>query len=73
MVAWIRLKAGQTATEEEIRAFCREKLAYFKAPQFIRFVDAYPMTLSGKTQKFKMRQFEIENRGLQDLANRQTA
>jgi fatty-acyl-CoA synthase len=73
VVAWIRLKAGQTATEEDIRAFCREKLAYFKAPQFIRFVDAYPMTLSGKTQKFKMRQFEIENRGLQDLANRQTA
>jgi len=73
VVAWIRLKAGQSTNEDEIRAFCREKLAYFKAPQYVRFVDEFPMTLSGKTQKFKMRQFEIESRGLRELANRQTA
>jgi fatty-acyl-CoA synthase len=73
VAAWIRLKAGCTADEEEIRAFCREKLAYFKAPQYIRFVDAFPMTLSGKVQKFKMREFEIESRGLREVAERQTA
>jgi fatty-acyl-CoA synthase len=73
VVAWIRLKADQTTDEEEIRVFCRGKLAYFKAPQYIRFVDEFPMTLSGKAQKFKMRQFEIESRGLQEIANRQTA
>ena len=73
VVAWIRLKAGQTTDEEEIRAFCRDRLAYYKVPQHIRFVDAYPMTLSGKVQKFKMREFEIATRGLEAVANRQTA
>jgi fatty-acyl-CoA synthase len=62
VVAWIRLRAGVIANEEEIRAFCRARLAYFKVPEHIRFVDAYPMTLSGKVQKFKMREFEITSR-----------
>jgi fatty-acyl-CoA synthase len=73
VVAWIRLKAGQTATEEEIRTFCRDRLAYYKVPAHIRFVESYPMTLSGKVQKFKMREFEISTRGLEAVANRQTA
>jgi fatty-acyl-CoA synthase len=73
VVAWIRLKAGQTATEQEIRTFCRDRLAYYKVPEHIRFVDSYPMTLSGKVQKFKMREFEISTRGLEAVANRQTA
>ena len=77
VVAWVRLKAGVTtrvtADEEEIRAFCRARLAYYKVPQHIRFVDAYPMTLSGKVQKFKMREFEIASRNLEAVANRQTA
>jgi fatty-acyl-CoA synthase len=64
VVAWVRLKSGATADEEEIRAYCRQKLAYFKVPQYVRFVDSYPTTLSGKVQKFKMRQFEMETRGL---------
>ena len=63
----------QTALEEEIRAFCRDRLAYYKVPEHIRFVDSYPMTLSGKVQKFKMREFEISTRGLEAVANRQTA
>ena len=73
VVAWIRLKAGQTADEEEIRTFCRERLAYYKIPEHIRFVESFPMTLSGKVQKFKMREFEIAARGLEAVANRQTA
>ena len=73
VVAWIRLKADVTANEEEIRAFCRARLAYYKVPEHIRFVDAYPMTLSGKVQKFKMREFEIATRILEVVANRQTA
>jgi fatty-acyl-CoA synthase len=72
-VAWIRLKAGQTADEEGIRTFCRERLAYYKIPEYIRFVESYPMTLSGKVQKFKMREFEISARGLEAVADRQTA
>jgi fatty-acyl-CoA synthase len=73
VVAWIRLKAGQTADEEGIRTFCRERLAYYKIPEYIRFVESYPMTLSGKVQKFKMREFEISTRGLEAVANQQTA
>ncbi len=73
VVAWIRLKTGATADEEEVRAFCRARLAYYKVPEHIRFVDAYPMTLSGKVQKFKMREFEIATRGLEKVATRQTA
>ena len=73
MLAWIRLKPGEAAEEEDIRAFCRERLAHFKIPQYIRFVDEFPMTLSGKVQKYKMRQFEIEQRGLTAVSRQQTA
>jgi fatty-acyl-CoA synthase len=73
VVAWVRLKPGETAGEEEICAFCRAKLAHFKVPQYVRFVDSYPMTLSGKVQKFRMRQREIEERGLHKAAGQQTA
>jgi fatty-acyl-CoA synthase len=73
VVAWVRLKPGATADEDEIRAYCRDKLAYFKVPQHVRFVDSYPTTLSGKVQKYKMREFEIEERGLANLASQRTA
>jgi fatty-acyl-CoA synthase len=63
VLAWIRLKAGVTATEEEIREFCSGKIAHYKIPQFIRFVDAFPMTVTGKIQKFRIRQIEIQERG----------
>src|SRR5262249_16791038 len=73
VVAWVRLKPGALAGEEEIRAFCRETLAYYKVPQYVRFVDAFPMTLSGKVQKYKMRQMEVEWRGWDGGAGTQTA
>ena len=72
VVAWIRLKAGQTANEEEIQIFCRDRLAYYKIPRHVRFVEVYPMTLSGKVQKFRMREFEIAARGLEAVASRPT-
>ena len=59
--------------EEEIREFCREQIAYFKIPEHIRFVTEFPATLSGKIQKFKMRAFEIEARGLHSVAAAATA
>jgi fatty-acyl-CoA synthase len=73
VVAWVRLAPKQTATEEEIRAFCREQIAYFKIPEHIRFVTDFPATLSGKIQKYKMREFEIEARGLESIAAARTA
>jgi fatty-acyl-CoA synthase len=71
--AWIRLKAEQAATEEEIREFCRGKIAYFKIPQYIRFVEAFPTTVTGKIQKYKIREFEIRARGLEQAARLETA
>jgi fatty-acyl-CoA synthase len=73
VVAWVRLRPDETATEAEIRDFCKGQIAYFKIPEHIRFVDDFPATLSGKIQKYKMREFEIEARGLQLEANAETA
>ena len=73
VVAWVRLRPGVEATEAEIRDFCQGQIAYYKIPEHIRFVDDFPATLSGKIQKYKMREFEIEARGLQNVANAATA
>ena len=54
--AWIKLRAGEAATDEEIRAYCTGKIAHFKIPKIIRFVDSFPMTITGKVQKFVMRE-----------------
>jgi fatty-acyl-CoA synthase len=58
--AWIVLKPGQQATEEEIRAFCQGQIAHYKIPRYIRFVTEMPMTVTGKVQKFIMRDRMIE-------------
>ncbi|MGP0076032.1 MAG: AMP-binding protein [Bryobacteraceae bacterium] len=71
VAAWIRLK--EPAREEEIREFCRGRIAHFKVPQYIRFVDAFPMTVTGKVQKFRIREMEIRDRGLEEAARIQTA
>ena len=62
--AWIVLKPGQRADEDEIRSFCREQIAHFKIPRYIRFVDEMPMTITGKVQKFVMRDRMIGDLGL---------
>ena len=54
VVAWVRLRAGAAADEEGIRAFCRERLAHFKVPRRIWFVEEFPMTVTGKVRKFRM-------------------
>jgi len=71
--AWVRLRTNESATEEEIREWCRDQIAYFKIPEYIRFVDEFPATLSGKIQKYKIREFEIEARNLQQVATTATA
>jgi len=73
VVAWIRLKTGESATEDEIRKFCEGQIAYFKIPQHIRFVDGFPMTVTGKIQKFRIREIETRERGLERLMQRETA
>ena len=71
VAAWIRLKAP--ATEDEIREFCRGKIARYKIPQYIRFVESFPMTATGKIQKYRMREIEIKERGLESVAKIETA
>jgi fatty-acyl-CoA synthase len=60
VMAWIQLHTGETVTEEEIRSYCRDRLAHFKVPAVIRFVEAFPMTVTGKLQKFRMREMAAE-------------
>jgi fatty-acyl-CoA synthase len=73
LCAWVRLKDGRTVTGEELRQWCRGKIASFKIPRYWRFVDQFPMTVTGKVQKFKMRQTSITELGLQDAAETRTA
>ena len=73
VVAWVRLRPGAESTEEEIKAFCQGQIAYYKIPEQVRFVTEFPATLSGKIQKYKMREFEIEARGLEAVAKTATA
>ncbi len=64
LAAWIKLREGESATAEEIREFCKGKLAHFKIPRYVKFVDEFPMTVTGKVQKFVMRQLMAEELGL---------
>jgi len=64
IMAWIQLHAGATMTEEEVRAFCEGNIAHFKIPKHIWFVDEFPMTVTGKLQKFRMREMAMEKMGL---------
>jgi fatty-acyl-CoA synthase len=64
LCAWVKLRPGETATAEEIQHFCRGQIAHYKIPRYIRFVDAFPMTVTGKVQKFMMRAETIRELGL---------
>jgi fatty-acyl-CoA synthase len=72
--AWVRLKPGLAAVSgEAIRAWCRDQIAYFKIPQHVRIVEEFPMTVTGKLQKFRMRDAEVRERGLERAASTRTA
>ncbi|HUI99924.1 MAG TPA: AMP-binding protein [Usitatibacter sp.] len=66
--AWIQLRPGASATEDEIRDFCRGQIAHQKVPRYVRFVAEFPMTVTGKAQKFVMRQRMMEELGLRQEA-----
>ncbi|MBY0050334.1 AMP-binding protein [Brevibacillus agri] len=73
VLACIRVKPGETLTEEEVLAYCEGKIARFKTPRYIQFVDEYPMTASGKIQKFKLREQALATFGLTDPAQTELA
>jgi fatty-acyl-CoA synthase len=66
LCAWIKLRPGQTATEDEIRAFVKSGMAHYKVPRYVRFVDAFPQTVTGKIQKFKIREQMIADLKLEE-------
>ena len=68
VAAWIKLHEGQAASETEIREYCKGRLAHFKIPKYIRFVDAFPMTVTGKVQKYLIRESMAE-----ELEHKKTA
>ena len=64
VVAWIIPRPGEQLTEQEVRAYCQDKISRYKIPRYIKFLDEYPMTASGKIQKFKLRDaFISQNMG----------
>jgi fatty-acyl-CoA synthase len=73
LMAWVCLRDGQRATADDLKEFCRSRLAYFKVPHYWTFVDAFPTTVTGKVQKFRMREISIEELGLQAAARIETA
>jgi fatty-acyl-CoA synthase len=73
LCAWVRVRAGQQLTEDELRAYCTGKIAHFKVPRYFRFTDEFPMTVTGKIQKFKMREVSTQELGLRDAADTRTA
>jgi fatty-acyl-CoA synthase len=73
LCAWVRLKEGQAVTGEELREWCKGRIATFKIPRYWRFVDEFPMTVTGKVQKFKMREVSIAELGLEAAERTRTA
>jgi fatty-acyl-CoA synthase len=73
VMAWIKLREGATATAEDLIAACRGLIATYKIPRFWKFVDDFPMTVTGKTQKFRMRELAIAELGLESAAAVATA
>ena len=73
VMAWVKLREGASATGDELAAWCNGKIATYKIPRHWKFVDAFPMTVTGKIQKFKMREVAVEELGLEKAAGVRTA
>ncbi|MCK5880174.1 MAG: AMP-binding protein, partial [Holophagae bacterium] len=73
LMLWVKLAEGINKGEVKIREMCRGKIAHYKIPRYVKFTDSFPMTISGKIQKFKMRQISVKELGLEDLERIETA
>jgi fatty-acyl-CoA synthase len=71
--AWVRVKEGESATEDEIREFCRRQIATYKIPRYVRFATEFPTTVTGKIQKFRMREISVAELGLTCAESTRTA
>ena len=68
LCAWVKPRAGEMLTEDDVREFCRGQIAHFKIPRYVRFVEEFPMTVTGKMQKFLMRERMVAELGIKQIA-----
>ena len=73
VMAWVMLRQGESADEQEIREYCRGKIAHFKVPRYVKVTEEFPMTVTGKIQKFRMREMAVEELGLEVASQIETA
>ncbi len=73
VMAWIKLKKDYSATEKNLLDFCNKQIAHYKIPKYWKFVDGFPMTVTGKIRKIEMRETAIEELGLQEVAKIKTS
>ena len=73
IMAWVKVKPGEQLTAEELKEFCQGQIAHYKVPRYIKFVDTFPMTVTGKIMKFQMREQSTEELGLQSAVSIETA
>ncbi|MGB4234516.1 MAG: AMP-binding protein [Methanoregulaceae archaeon] len=73
LMAWVMVKGQETLTADEVREYCRGKIAHYKVPRYVKFVSEFPMSVTGKIQKFRMREASIRELGLEDVSQVETA
>jgi len=73
LCAWVKLRPGSELTGDEVRAYCTGKIAHYKVPRYVRFTGEFPMTVTGKVQKFKMRETSVSELGLEAASQARTA
>jgi fatty-acyl-CoA synthase len=73
LMAWVKVREGAALTEDDVKDFCRGRIAHFKVPRYVKFTDGFPMTVTGKVQKFKMREQAVAELGLEGAAGVRTA
>ena len=73
VAAWVKLQPGAALTLEDLKQFCKGKIAEYKIPRYLKVTTDFPMTISGKIQKFKMREISIQEFGLERAAKTETA
>lgn len=72
-MAWVMLKPDAQVTEEELRDYCKGNIAHYKVPRYFKFVTSFPMTVTGKIQKYQMREQSTQELGLQQATSMRTA
>ncbi len=73
VMAWVKVKSGHNLTSEQLEEFCQQRIAHYKVPRFWKFIDSFPMTVTGKIRKVEMREMAIEELGLQEIAKIRTS